>query len=281
MKAVCPLKNIISSRKSKVSYNPKPLQSKSMLLDPTVVYPSPRPSKGLAPKFHGNKEGLTPAEERLVLNPFAHLISSPIRRDVFSQQLLPSALLQRFQVIRNADTNKLWILPDGLHSSMDKPTGLGRWIQPKKDIISFLGKGQYKRAIPQDLNSRVIWREDMPDYILNLLRLKLFSILETEPSWLRNVKSDDEIIKQTKHNFHFLLDWTENIPYTWDEFQVDDQNVTLIFSMWNLLGRDMIEKCKERKAMDNVELTVLDTSGSAAKRLFTILWKLCGYISKV
>lgn len=78
----------------------------------------------------------------------------------------------------NFETNKIWILPNGLKYNVIKKIGQSRWLIFNKRHIKFVGKGHWKRMLLDFAPSDVIWRKDMDDFVLIQLRKKVIEELK-------------------------------------------------------------------------------------------------------
>ncbi|EOA89579.1 hypothetical protein ACJQWK_02399 [Exserohilum turcicum] len=152
------------------------------LLDPLVLEQRSR--------FEQKKErpqvaDFTPTQRRLWENPFAHALASPVRQCRATFISLPVAFLTSLHPRPHPTTQDPWLLPVALTTAR-KHLGppyrfLGRHL-----VTAYLGK---KKAWEKGLYSRMseklgahnmknlVWREDMHDFILEMLRKKLSNSL--------------------------------------------------------------------------------------------------------
>ncbi|KAG4302518.1 hypothetical protein PCK1_001245, partial [Pneumocystis canis] len=135
--------------------------------------------------------------EMLSENPYARALISPIRRDVLTDARIPSAFLLKFLACIHPETNKTWILPDGLNHHVIKKVAQSRWVMNKKIYIKWIGKGQWKRMLPDFAPSDAIWRKDMDDFVLTQFRKRIK--LE-----LKNIQND--LIDILPHKMSNTLD---------------------------------------------------------------------------
>lgn len=115
----------------------------------------------------------------------AHALASPVRECRSTATFQPSALLTTLHIRPHPTTSDPWLLPVSLTTSSTQ-LGLPFRFHTRQLIATQLGK---KKAWEKSLYSRMlgqlsgrevgnlVWREDMPSFILNLLRTRLVSAL--------------------------------------------------------------------------------------------------------
>ncbi|KAF1936006.1 hypothetical protein EJ02DRAFT_360179 [Clathrospora elynae] len=123
----------------------------------------------------------TPFQKKLWENPFAHALASPVRQCRATLISLPVALLTSLHTRPHPTTNDPWLLPVSMTTDKKHLGPPFRFIG-RRLIATQLGK---KKAWERGLSSRIIeklgghnlknmvWREDMPDFIPDLMRKRL------------------------------------------------------------------------------------------------------------
>ncbi|KAL1654365.1 hypothetical protein SLS61_002965 [Didymella pomorum] len=152
------------------------------LLDPAVLAQrSQHEVKKEKPKF----ADFTPFQRKLWESPFAHALASPVRECRYTSTYQPSALLTTLHTRPHPTTSDPWLLPVSLTT---KSTQLGvplRFLS-RQAIATQLGKKKaWEKALYPRMFDRLsgaevknlVWREDMPSFILDLLRTRLVSAL--------------------------------------------------------------------------------------------------------
>ncbi|KAF3053457.1 hypothetical protein E8E11_008525 [Didymella keratinophila] len=152
------------------------------LLDPAVLAQRSRhESKKEKPKF----ADFTPFQLKLWSCPFAHTLASPVRECRYTSTYQPSALLTTLHMRPHPTTSAPWLLPVALTT---KSTQLGPPLRfhGRQLIAAQLGKKKaWEKALYPRMFDRLsggevknlVWREDMPSFILGLLRARLVSSL--------------------------------------------------------------------------------------------------------
>ncbi|KAF2630097.1 hypothetical protein BU25DRAFT_265552 [Macroventuria anomochaeta] len=203
------------------------------LLDPVVLGKRSRyEQKKEKPKF----ADFTPFQRQLWETPFAHALASPVRECRATQAFLPSALLTTLHTRPHPATGDPWLLPVSLTTSTP-PSHLGRPLRflGRRLIASQLGKGK-KKAWEKALCTRMlekfqpgefgktVWREDMPQLILELMQKRVVDRL----SW----------------NFSFrgrLIPVAS--PRTEDVESVEDVSTVLVFGSLRSRADDYQDRC--------------------------------------
>ncbi|KAF2144762.1 uncharacterized protein K452DRAFT_325239 [Aplosporella prunicola CBS 121167] len=157
---------------------------------------------------------MTPFQQKLYRNPYAHALGTPVRACRSSGTHLPSHFFLRLQPTLHPETSEPWLLPTAL-SAAALP-GPGQPLPPAPSAYTLLrqswleylgppppvggfatawagGKARAKGKAPgrwrDSLNMRIFervgtearkltWREDMPDLVLRLLRKVAFRALQ-------------------------------------------------------------------------------------------------------
>ncbi|KTW27631.1 hypothetical protein T552_02073 [Pneumocystis carinii B80] len=106
-------------------------------------------------------------------NPYVKLLISPIRRDILTDARLPSGFFLSFLACKDSETNKIWILPNGLRHKVVKKVGQSRWMNCNKKHIKYVGMKHWKRILIDFAPVDAIWRSDMEEFVLKELRKKV------------------------------------------------------------------------------------------------------------
>jgi hypothetical protein len=168
------------------------------LLDPAVLAQrSQHEAKKEKPKI----ADFTPFQRKLWESPFgaphtrttnvhlltstAHALASPVRECRYTSTFQPSALLTTLHMRPHPTTSDPWLLPVSLTTSSTQ-LGLPFRFHSRQLIATQLGKNKawakslYPRMFDRLSGGEVknlVWREDMPSFILDLLRARLVSAL--------------------------------------------------------------------------------------------------------
>ncbi|KAF2641496.1 hypothetical protein P280DRAFT_542799 [Massarina eburnea CBS 473.64] len=152
-------------------------------LDPVVV--SER-SRWEQLKEKPNVANFTPFQKKLWENPYAHILASPPRQCRATNSLQPSALQTSLHPRPHPSTKTPWLLPVSLTTPTHHLGPPFRFLS-HKFVAAHLGKkkawksGLYFRIyekIGSKATHEIIWREDMPELILGLLRERLLGKLK-------------------------------------------------------------------------------------------------------
>ncbi|CAG5144629.1 uncharacterized protein ALTATR162_LOCUS1578 [Alternaria atra] len=154
----------------------------SPLLDPIVVEERSRFEQTKErPKF----AEFTPFQKKLWMNPFAHALASPIRQCRATVILLPAAFLVSFHARPHPTTKDPWLLPVSLTTDK-KHLGPPLRLIGKHLVVAHMGKKKaWERALYARMTEKfgghnlkkMVWREDMPDFVLEIMRKRLDSKL--------------------------------------------------------------------------------------------------------
>ncbi|KAJ4990777.1 hypothetical protein SVAN01_03786 [Stagonosporopsis vannaccii] len=172
----------------------------------------------------------TPFQRKLWENPFAHALASPVRECRLNQIYLPSALLTSLHVRPHPTTGNPWLLPVSLTTD-ESHLGMSLRFSSRELIAQQTGKKKgwmFPRLLdkmrPGELD-KMVWREDMPQLILALMRKRVVDRL----AW----------------NFSFrgrLIPVAS--PRTEDIESVDDVSTVLIFGSLRTRADDCQDRCE-------------------------------------
>ena len=162
----------------------------------------------------------------------AHVLASPVRECRANQIFLPSALLTTLHMRQHPTTGDPWLLPVSLTTD-ENHLGLPLRFLSRQLIAQQLGKkkGWEKALYPRIVekiqsgeSGKLVWREDMPQLILDLLRKRLVDRL----SW----------------NFSFRGRLTPVAsPRAEDVDAVDDVSTVLLFGALRTRADDCQDRC--------------------------------------
>ncbi|CAG8683209.1 6654_t:CDS:2 [Dentiscutata erythropus] len=133
----------------------------SILLDPKGPYNKdlPKYKRAEAPLACEFKQ-LTKLEQDVIMNPYAAIIASPIRRCFYHERWFPNAYDEK--------TKSTWLVPDFEEYGGIKRPGKGRWLKLNSTVIQKATKeGKYKYIDP-----RAFWRPDMHEHVWNILVMR-------------------------------------------------------------------------------------------------------------
>ncbi|KAF3004791.1 hypothetical protein E8E13_002763 [Curvularia kusanoi] len=200
------------------------------LLDPVVIEARTR---HMQKKEKPRVADLTPFQRKLWENPFAHALASPVRECFRVNHFLPSDLLISLHLRpHNGDP---WLVPLSLTTDK-KHLGLPLRFLNRQLVLGQLSKGglwkgsmnshpRFSAQLEQREKSRVFWRSDMSQLILDLLRKRVVGRL----SW----------------NFSFrgrLIPVAS--PRAEDLEAVDDVSTVLYFGSLRTRADDVHDRCR-------------------------------------
>ncbi|KAF2685617.1 hypothetical protein K458DRAFT_300451 [Lentithecium fluviatile CBS 122367] len=148
------------------------------VLDPVVLSERQRWQQ---PKQQPNVAEFTPFQKKLWQNPYAHTLASPLRECRATFTLLPTPLLTTLHPRPHPTTAAPWLLPVSL-TTTQKHLGPPYRFLSHAYITAHLTKkrvwerGLYPRLVEKlgkGAVEKMVWREDMPALVLELLRKKV------------------------------------------------------------------------------------------------------------
>ncbi|BFZ63337.1 hypothetical protein YB2330_004459 [Saitoella coloradoensis] len=218
-----------------------PLTQRSTLLDPS------NPLKvGVKPHKSPQKpwSDLTPLEKSTLSNPFAKILTSPVRRDPFTRKRLPTDFLIRFVPRRHPATNTTWIVPD-VYRTMGDHRGV--WTANRKSLMEFLQPGKKWLRLARDIPdpTKAVWRQDMTEFILGRYRVSVATSLRKvhELGFLR--AGADADANNEGDSVSYNLRWEENPSEGAAVWEEDKGNGIPIYYMSRILGDADAEKLRE------------------------------------
>ncbi|KAL7271245.1 hypothetical protein RUND412_006013 [Rhizina undulata] len=219
----------------------------SPLMDPNkYIKPSRRYTKEPPPK--GN-EVLTPFEEAVRENPYAKMLATPVRNDVDFFRRVPNAFLQIFTMLKHPEASDPWLLPDRILEGTEsrRSTGLqGRYALNQIEFVRLLGKksGWKKLMQEQDRSKQVVWREDMPEFLLGQLRGRLGrEVAKVTKGMFVPVGKNEE--GWDPKDVWCVLDWSENEEREECRTNVEGRTLPLHY-MTTLLGKETVKELREK-----------------------------------
>ncbi|KAI8939674.1 hypothetical protein NX059_003432 [Plenodomus lindquistii] len=159
------------------------------LLDPVVLEGRHRWEQ---PKAQPKHADFTPFQRKLWENPFAHALASPVRQCRLTSILLPNDFFIALHARPHPTTNDPWLLPVSL-VSQEKHLGPPFYFINRQKAVAQLSKkkGWEKVLSPRTVEKfsglnlkNMVWREDMPDFVLQTMRNKILKKL----SWNFNFR---------------------------------------------------------------------------------------------
>ncbi|ORY15851.1 hypothetical protein BCR34DRAFT_477391 [Clohesyomyces aquaticus] len=153
------------------------------LLDPKVLSERGRWEQS-KPKPRAGQ--ITPFQKKLRESPYAYALASPVRQCRAVQHFLPSDLLVSLHASPHPETSEPWLIPLSLTTDSPKHLGPPYRFTLRHMVAEHLSrrtnwKGGIYPRISDELGktaSKLVWREDMPDLILSLLRRNLMPKLQ-------------------------------------------------------------------------------------------------------
>ncbi|QRD01170.1 hypothetical protein JI435_157860 [Parastagonospora nodorum SN15] len=152
------------------------------LLDPIVL---DKRSRWENTKAQPKAAEFTPFQKRLQANPYAHALASPVRQCRATLISLPVAFLTSLHARPHPTTNEPWLLPVSLTTDKEHLGPPYRFLGSHW-MTTHLGKkkqwqrGTYSRMtekLGSDNMKKLVWREDLPDLILDLMQKQLIKKL--------------------------------------------------------------------------------------------------------
>ncbi|KAH7378774.1 hypothetical protein BKA66DRAFT_442798 [Pyrenochaeta sp. MPI-SDFR-AT-0127] len=147
-------------------------------LDPVIIE---KRSLWEQPKQQPKFAEFTPFQKKLWETPFAHALASPLRQCRATYISLPTALLTSLHARPHPSTSDPWLLPVALTTDKKHLGPPYRFIG-RQLVAAHLSrkknweKGVYTRMVEKLGSSnlrKMIWREDMPGFILEMMRKSL------------------------------------------------------------------------------------------------------------
>jgi hypothetical protein len=173
----------------------------------------------------------------LPLNLTAHALASPVRQCRATLISLPVALLSSLHTRPHPDTNDPWLLPVSLTTD-DKHLGPPFRFIASQAVTIQLGKKKFwarqvyarmEEKLGSNNLKKMVWREDMPELILDLMRKQL--------------------VKKLSWNFGFRGRLTPVAsPAIGDIEHVDDVSCVLIFCSLRTYADDVHDRAKDLAA---------------------------------
>ncbi|KAG6131563.1 hypothetical protein E4U38_003879 [Claviceps purpurea] len=261
--------------------------------------------------------------KKLINNPYAQALATPIRRCCRTNAMLPRYFLQDFEVVQKPSTDTLWWAPGTLafkdlatkseHSA--SPTNLtSRRRSPvtgymlSRNIMFGLGKsGNQKKSHPPNLVgprtgmamssriSKAVWREDMGDAVLKLMRCLATDALITASIQSQRKHQDLQNLQPCKweevgdvklRGCVLWLRGEEKAEVPVATIKVDGakygQTMAVHDLNW-LLGVEEVQRLKDSaETFQNHDVLVLRQGQSESiMALHLLLWKLQGYLARL
>ncbi|CAG8452371.1 18283_t:CDS:2 [Acaulospora morrowiae] len=155
-----------NEEKSKVYYNIDEESFESILLDPEgpYSYNFPRQKRAPPPETWDFRH-LPEFEQKVIMNPYAAIIGSHIRKCFYHERWFPSDFLVRFIRANDRMTDSTWIVPDFVSADGAKRPGKGRWLKASSEVVQIVAKEGKHKVI----DNVAFWRPDMHDHIWKML----------------------------------------------------------------------------------------------------------------
>ena len=179
-------------------------------------------------------------------------LASPVRLDISSSKHLPRAFLIGFGAKIHPETGSLWIepvIPEHVLGNMSwssERSGRLVYIRCAKDAIS--AGGRYIKVWRWFRRSeRIIWREDMPDRVLYLLRKSATLYLQQHMNTLKNTVENDTsntrilAVIGDKDREKYNTEYSFSVPHFLSDFNMPDMvipasqiGVELFWKLWRV-----------------------------------------------
>ncbi|KAH7137986.1 hypothetical protein B0J11DRAFT_563038 [Dendryphion nanum] len=144
------------------------------VLDPVVIEAKGRYAQK---KAKPNPATFTPFQKKLLENPYAHTLASPIRVCRTLSILLPSALLTTLNPHPHPSTSEPWLLPVNLTTPSTRLGPTYRFLAWKPVAKYLHARQRWRSNLPERLTAKLssstaklVWREDMADLIESLMQ---------------------------------------------------------------------------------------------------------------
>ncbi|OCL01939.1 hypothetical protein AOQ84DRAFT_305745 [Glonium stellatum] len=149
------------------------------IIDPIVI--SER-NRWTEKKPQPKQDELTPFQQKLYQNPYAHALTTPVRLCPVTHTRLPSAFLLSLHIKLHPETSDPWLVPVTLTPNASNSHGLPARFIARRPLVSFLGRrNNWRRTLSLRLYDKlgtslksIVWREDMPDLIQTLLQQQVY-----------------------------------------------------------------------------------------------------------
>ncbi|KAK8163100.1 hypothetical protein IWX90DRAFT_262160 [Phyllosticta citrichinensis] len=122
----------------------------------------------------------TPFQKKLYNNAFAHMLSTPIRKDHKLGLQLPSHFLVPFRPLKHPSTAEIWLLPGAGLKPTKAAGSFNAWAVARRAHLralctakrgAFRGlTGPAQGSIAQQSRGNTVWRADMDELVLRMLR---------------------------------------------------------------------------------------------------------------
>ncbi|KAF2200620.1 hypothetical protein GQ43DRAFT_373376 [Delitschia confertaspora ATCC 74209] len=143
------------------------------LLDPVVLRERGRWEQ---PKSRPDIAKLTPFQQKLYQNPYAHALAVTPRQCGLTSVLLPKTFMLTLRAEPHPETSDPWMLPLELSSSHPSSEQPARVVS-QYFALKFLQRTNWSKIMSPRFKEKLrnklhklVWREDLPDLILSLLQ---------------------------------------------------------------------------------------------------------------
>ncbi|KAH0562147.1 hypothetical protein GP486_003150 [Trichoglossum hirsutum] len=271
--------------------------------------PKPPPSKHL-----------NPLQVKLKNNPYAHALAAPVRQCAILKTRLPSSFLIRYRLVAHPETGALWYIPQGMAkpvpvdrapSDLEEqlslsapPNGPSSYALSSASLLQHITLQRKKRKLftwellnrcqALEAKSNIIWRRDMHEFVLGLLRKRVHN--ETNYIATRRCFSRCATLEevQRKKQVGFVL-WFgrpssahRDVPndkedggpmsYTTIATQRPVAEVA-VYNLPRLLGRGLADALRHDFGLEPHNEAVVVKSRRSTVDAGVWLWKLEGYLA--
>ncbi|KAI9823910.1 MAG: hypothetical protein M1832_002228 [Thelocarpon impressellum] len=271
---------------------------------------------------------MTPLQLRLKNNPFAQALAAPVRACATTATRLPTPFLINFELLRHPSTGRPWCLPKGINANPKKKapeveagdestlsastptagaaTGPTVYALSRHALVSTLNRPASRSRMHSPRKAEktgvqakdVVWREDMADFTMKLLRERVVHELgylasRSESNYLLGCKgamTGETLPYQTGA----VLWLGSTVPVKGDGAGINPpaystmsngqpSDIQLaVYNLPRLLGDVQVARLRERLGRDighEEMLAIKSKSGCVAAQMW--LWKLQGYMQGI
>lgn len=159
----------------------------------------------------------TPFQKRLLRNPYAIALSSPVRSCALTRTWLPRSFMQPFELLPRPDTDELWYLPRDLSAGVPQNetgtnnhirSGRRNYMLASRELLQAVKTkgsgltGSWARFMNPALGpgAKLRWRSDMDEFVCKMMRKKverkLVGLMKRNKGQLSHAKTWDAVVKK-------------------------------------------------------------------------------------
>ncbi|KAK6536996.1 hypothetical protein TWF281_001200 [Arthrobotrys megalospora] len=177
---------------------------------------------------------MTEEQWKLMKNPYANMLITPVRQDGYYRRVFPSFFLQKMHAYINPETKEPWLLPMGIRSRDEKKvvTGISKYVGGNHQHVEFLKSKRWRKLQDTRFVTSAVWRLDMEDFILKQLQNRVYEEVAASQRWTMSANKDGGKWEDMK--IGCLLIWENGDP--------DFQASTIVDSGNTGAGKEVLQK---------------------------------------